>query len=386
VKIVELKLYLKPAQESILRDWLRSCCWIYNQALEQRIKRWQRRQESTSYYDQCLQLTAWRKKIAGVSLVPAQFQRGSLTRVDLGMKAFFRRVKSGEKPGFPRFKSRHRWNSMEYLAKGNFLRSGYVSIPCLGLVKARGRILEGEQRGLRIIQRASGWYAQIIVNTEKPAALPITGKSVGVDVGLNSLIALSTGETVTNPRWANASAFKLRHAQRVLARRQKGSANRGKARNKLAQVQERIAAQRRSFCHALSTRLVREHDLIAFEKLNIKGLARGRFACSMMDAAWGTLQIQTLAKAEYAGRTVVFVDPCGTSRECPQCGRVQAKNLSERRHQCPCGCDLDRDVAAAQIILSRAPGLAGANACGGNASPVMASAVAGGPDETGRAK
>ncbi len=356
LRTTEFKIYPTPRQVATLTEWLRTCCWVYNQSLEHRIKAYRRRGESISLYTQQAMLTRWRSRIERLRLVPAWFERDAMRRVDRGFKDFFRRCKTGEKPGFPRFRSQNRYNSLECVAPGRYAFLGRIRIPILGTVLARGRIGEvvGNQKLLRIIRRASGWYAQVVADQGEVPMKIETTSSVGIDMGLTSFATLSTGEKIDNPRWTRRSDRKLRHAQRRVSRRDKGSRNRCKAVNRLARIYERIAEQRKDFAHQESRKLVNRFDLIGFEKLNIKGLARTRMAKSIMDAAWGMFLIFLAIKAANAGKSAIAVDPRGTSQECPQCDAIKKKSLSERVHHCPCGCVLDRDHAAAKVILARA--------------------------------
>ena len=362
VRSTTLKLYLNASQDRTLDSWRHECCRLHNRALEHRKKAYARRGESVSYYDQQKLLTAWRGRMPTVAAVPAQFERDALRRVDRSFIAFFRRCKAGEKKkGFPRFRSHQQYQSMEQLQPGNFYRGSKVFVPGLGLVIARGQVVVGKQIGLRVINRPSGWYAQILV--EGPADQPPCDpkKSVGIDVGLTSFATLSTGEKIENPRFYRKSERRLKRSSQRVSRRQKGSANRRKAVKRLAREHERIAAQRRDFAHQESRKLVDRFDLIGFEKLNIAGLARTRLAKSIMDAAWGMFLFFVTYKAANAGRHAVAVDPRGTSQECPWCGAIKKKSLSERRHECPCRTgSIDRDHASGLVIESRALAIAGA--------------------------
>ncbi len=359
MRTIEAKIYLKPSQEKTLLSWMRVCCGIYNRALEQRIKAYCRRGESVTYLRQQTLLTTQRERIPHLTAVPLGFERDALRRVDRGMQAFFRRVKTGKKPGFPRFRPVSRYTSMEYSTLGQYIRGdGLLSIPKLGLVKYRAgkQRISKTQRLLRIIHRAAGWFAQVVVDEVKPVA-PLTDEGpIGIDMGLSTFAALSTGEKIDNPRFARKSERKLRSLQRRVSRRKKGSNRRKKAVRVLRRHHERIAAQRRAFCHQVSTDLVRRHWLIAVEKLNIKGLSRTRLARSFSDAGWSIFLNQLRAKAECAGRELIEVDPRFTSQTCPECGTIQKKELWERKHECPCGCVGDRDVIAARVILLRAVG------------------------------
>jgi putative transposase len=375
LRAVELKLYLTASQEGTLERWLRSCCWLYNRCLEQRIKAYQRRKEAVSLYAQTALLTRWRSRIARLREVPAQFARDALRRVDRGMRAFFRRCAAGEKPGFPRFRSHRRYNTLEQLQPGKFLRKRTVFVPGIGEVRARGRFgVAGKQKGIRIVRRAHGWYAQILVEqaTEVAAVEPVN--VCGIDVGLESFAALDSGEKVGNPRPFRRAAKKLRAAQQRLCRRQKGSKRREKARRQVRRLHEKVARKRKGFAHRLSRELVNRFDALALEKLNVKRMVHGNLAKSIHDAAWSFFVWCVAYKAASAGKQCVLVDPRGTSQECPQCGtRSPKKELSERSHRCPaCGLVLDRDVAAAVVIRDRAFGR-------GRGGPVSPPCPAAGP-------
>jgi putative transposase len=360
--IVERKLYLNQEQEATLETWRRECCRIYNRVLEHRIKAYKRRNQNVSYMDQCKLLTVWRQGMPSVAAVPTVFARDTLRRVDRSFKAFFRRVKDGsKKTGFPRFRAQYRYRSLEYLDARYYFRNGRVFIPGIGLVTSRGQDAgTAKQKFLRIIKRASGWYAQTLVDEPLPVLNVEPSSSVGVDVGLLSFAALSNSETIDNPRYFRKSERKLRLAGRHLSRCQRRGKNRVKACNRRAKIYEKIAAQRKDFAHQESRKLVNKFDIIGFEKLNIAGLSRGKFAKSIMDAAWGMFLFFIAYKAVNAGKQAVAVDPRGTSQECPQCGMVKKKSLSERRHECECGCSLDRDYASSLVIETRALGMAGA--------------------------
>lgn len=352
----QYKLYPNQAQIKTLERWLGVCCWTYNRCLEQRIKAYKRRSENINYNAQQSMLTGWRERMESLRAVPCAFERDALRRVDRGMKAFFRRVKAGQTPGFPRFRSRHRYNSLESLTVGKYLSGDRIRVPNLGKIRCRGRLLpEGTQRALRVIRRASGWYAQVVLDDGRtpPEAKP-ANTAIGIDVGLATFAALSDGTMIPNPRFGRKAEHKLRALQRQLSRRVKGSNRRRKAVKALVRQHERIADQRKYFCHEHSTALVRKYALIGFENLNIKGMVRGHFAKSIYDAAWGIFTGQIVVKAASAGQMSVAVNPRRTSMECPDCGAIAKKSLSEREHRCPCGCVRNRDTASSQVILSRA--------------------------------
>lgn len=357
MRTIEFKLYLTQQQVATLESWMRTCCEVYNRALEHRIKAYRRRGESITYADQQLLLTQQRSRIDQLQSLPAIIERDALRRVDRGMKAFFRRCKSGEKPVFPRFRSRARYNSLEFAAIASYVKSeSTVAIPRLGLIKKRGGgcVESTAQKILRVIRRPSGWYGQVVVDEIYPVTNLVDVGPVGIDVGLKVFATTSDGGRIENPRFYRTSEKRRYGLQRSVSRKCKGSKNRRKAVKKLARHHEKIALQRRNFCHQHSTDLVRKHPLIAVEKLNIKGMSRGMLSKSIADAGWAIFLTQLAVKAENAGRLVVAVNPSGTSQTCPDCGAVKKKELRERVHNCECGLVIDRDHAAARVILARA--------------------------------
>lgn len=359
MRTVSAKIYPTPSQERDLFRFLSVGRWVYNRALEHRIKAYKRRGETVSYNDQSALLTDWRERMEWVRAVPAHIERDALRRVDRGMKAFFRRVKVKQTPGYPRFKGRHRWRSFEVLQPGKYIRpNNRVHIPCIGPIAYRGmQPFSGVVKGIRVIRKASGWYVQLIVDNgsaPKPELRPAE-RAVGIDVGLSSFITLSNGAKVDNPQWYRKAEKRLGFLQRIVSRRKKGSNRRRRAVDQIARFHERVADTRKDWLHKLSRRLVTEFDLIAVENLNVKGLARTKLAKSILDAAWTEFAWQLEYKAESAGVRFVRVDPRGTSQECSECGLVVPKTLSERVHRCSCGLTLDRDENAARNILRRVP-------------------------------
>jgi putative transposase len=356
MKTVKAKLYPTPLQERAMLRFLDAGRWVYNRALEQRIKAYRRRGESVQYAKQQALLTKWRSRMEWLRLAPLGIERDALRRVDRGMQAFFRRVKAGQTPGFPRFKGRDRWRSFEVLQPGKYLRSeNRVHITGIGQVKYRGMNgFVGDIKGLRVVRKERGWYVQLIIDDGAPPSARPVERRIGIDVGLSSFATLSNGEKIDNPQWYRQSQCRLRFLQRIASRRKKGSQRRRKAYARVARFHERIADTRRDWIHKLTRQLVNEHDLLAVENLNIKGLSRSRLAKSILDAAWGQFLNVLTYKAENAGAKVVRVAPRNTSQECSGCGATVPKTLSDRVHACSCGLTLDRDVNAARNILRRA--------------------------------
>ena len=355
----KVRLYPNRAQSDALTGMLGAFCDLYNAGLQQRIEAYRRRGISLRYLDQASELKAVRaadERLAGYSYSAEQ---QVLRRLDKAFKAFFRRLKERSgKAGFPRFQAKSRFDSAEFrvgdgLTIRKSKRLGITGIPGEIKVKWHRLLPEAAKVGAATLSRSNGkWFACFQIEVET-SAVERAVSTVGIDVGLSSLVALSTGETIPAPQWTKQAEKGLRRRQRCLSRRKRFSTGWQRAKRAVARHQRKVAARRRDFLHKLARRLVREHSRIALENLNVKGLARTMLAKAVHNAAWAQLTAMLSYKAANAGGSVVLVDPRGTSQTCPECGLIRAKTLAERVHGCACGCTLDRDVAAARIVHLR---------------------------------
>lgn len=346
------------AQARTLAVWLGLTRELYNAALQERRDAWVKQRVRVSLYDQMAQLPAVRSERPEFTLIPIVVLRGVLRRLDRAFAAFFRRCKNGEKPGYPRFKGRGRFESLllDDLGKRSPLVAGgkRVAVPILGKIKVKlHRPLEGHTKAMRLKREAEHWYVTFACVDVPAKPLEPTGRSVGIDLGLHHFIATSDGDTIPNERPGGHAKLRLARAQRRVAGRHKGSHRRRVAVRWLARAHAHVANQRRERHIILARVLVARYDKIVVEDLNIRGLARSALAGPVHDAGWGSFLHWLRCKAESAGREVVEVDPRGTSQECPECGTVAKKTLAQRMHRCDCGYTADRDVAAARVILGR---------------------------------
>ncbi|MCG8350491.1 MAG: transposase, partial [Chloroflexales bacterium] len=356
------KLRLTSAQEACLIETVETCRHLYNHALAERKTAWEARGESIGFARQCANLPALKRESPYLPRVHAQVLQDVLHRLDRAFQAFFRRVKAGEKPGYPRFKGKGWYDSFTYPQWGNGVKldGGRLILSKIGAPRLhKDRPLAGTPKTCTIVRKADGWYASIACAVA-PAPLPPTGKAVGVDVGLESFVTLSNGTLIANPRYYRAAERKLKQAQRRLSRRVKGSNRRRKARELLAKAHLKVKRARQDFAHKTARALVNDYDHIVVEKLNIRGMVRNHpLAKSIADAGWGLFLRILIAKAASAGRVVVEVNPAGTSQVCAQCGEVVPKRLAVRWHSCPyCSCALHRDHNAALNILKKGGGAA----------------------------
>jgi putative transposase len=276
-----------------------------------------------------------------------------LIRLNRSFQNFFRRVKKGETPGFPRFKGRNCFNSLIFTPQAFKIQGDRVSLSKVGNVKIKMHRRLPEKTGTLFLKQICGaWYACFSSEFEAQL-LPQSTKEIGIDVGLNSFAVLSNGKPIENPRCYHKAQAELRVAQRRVCRRKKGSNRRRKAVAILRKIHEHIANQRKDFQHKESTKLVQKYGVIAVEALNVRGLAGDVLAKSVHDAGWSGFLTMLAYEAESAGRKLIAVNPRGTSQMCV-CGAPVAKRLSDREHVCTaCGLIANRDHVSAQVILQR---------------------------------
>ncbi len=345
------RLYPTARQELALNSQLAFACELYNAALEQRRDAWRRQRQSLGYVAQCRDLTELRVAGGGPPGMSCFAMRDPLRRLDRAFAAFFRRVKAGQKPGYPRFRARRRYDSLTW--DGWRLREGRLVLPGIGHLKVRWhRSLppNADLRTVTVRRHVRHWYVGFASTRTKPMSLPTTGLSVGLDLGITTFTALSTGERLAGPRALRAAQRRLRVAQRCVSRRMRASQRRRKAARLVARLHERVRNLRRDHAFKLAAHLVQRFDNIYVEALNLKGLAKSRLARDVYDQGWGGFLTILTDKAEEAGRSVVALDARNTSQWCSACGALVPKPLGERMHRCTCGFQADRDINAAKNL------------------------------------
>jgi putative transposase len=353
----QYRLFPTKTQAASL-DFLRHrACDLYNAALQERREAWKMRHVSLNYYDQANQLKVIRQDDpTGIGLLNFSACQQTLRRVQKTYTAFFQRVKQG-KGGFPRFKPYRRYRSLDFrFGDGVHLAGGRLVVQNVGPVKVKWhRPLPSDAivKAVVVTCDATGtWYAVFQIELPDTVAPVHTGPAVGIDLGLSTLAALSTGACIKPPRCFRQAEKELRRQQRHLSRCKRGSHRRKEAVKHVATTHTKIANQRKDFSHKFSARLTKEFSLIAVEDLQIKGLAGSMLAKSVQDAGWSQLLAFLDYKALTAGGRIVKVNPAFTSQACSACGSIVKKTLNVRVHSCPhCGLVLDRDVNASRNIL-----------------------------------
>ena len=354
---------------------------VWNLTLDARTESWYRRQERVSYVQSSALLTGWKKTeelayLNEVSCVPLQ---QALRHLQGAFAAFW-----DKRAKYPRFKSRHKSRaSAEYTRSAFRYKDGKLFLAKMSEpldIRWSRPLPEGAEPSTVTVSRdaAGRWFVSLLVE-EAIEQHPATDAAVGIDAGISSLLTLSTGEKVANPRHERRDRERLARAQRAMARKQKGSANREKARRKVARVYARITDRRADTLHKLSTRIIRENQTVIIEDLSVRNMVKNHsLARAISDASWSEFRRMLEYKADWHGRELVVIDRWyPSSKTCSACGHLAAKMpLGVREWQChACGARHDRDVNAA--INIRAAGLA-VTACGGSVRPKRELSRAGG--------
>lgn len=378
------KFLLRPTrkQEAALADCLEDTRQLYNAALEERREAWRTGRHQVTFYSQDAQLKEIRVGDAErYGRWAFNCERAAVRRLDRAFQGFYRRVKAGQKPGYPRFKGRDWWHSTEWAEKDGarwdsvphatgtrvcFKGVGHVRVHQHRLVKGKVKTITAKREGGR-------WHVVLSCDDVPAEPLEATGSAVGIDMGVASFLTSSDGTHVPNPRHLAAAAERLAAAQQALARKKRGSTRRRKAAAQVARLNGKVRRQRLDHAHKAVLALVRAHDLIVHEDLQIANMtarprlrpdgtgnyepngaaAKAGLNKSIHDAGWGIFLRDLSAKAESAGRTVIAVDPRHTSQRCARCGHVAAGNrVSQAGFRClGCGHQAHADLNAAQNIL-----------------------------------
>ncbi len=397
VKAYKYKLYPNKNQAETLQWVLDRCREVYNTALQERRDAYEMMvQRHPNYYDeatrkqltkeQALNYNQQARQLPEIKAsrpeyhdIHSQVLQDVLRRVDKAYQAFFRRIKAGKTPGYPRFQGVSRYDSFTYPQSGFSLTEDHrVCLSKIGTIKVKfpkGKKANppvGEMKTCTIKREGPHWFILFTCEVEHEMVYHPSEEAVGIDLGLVHFATLSDGSAIENPRHFRTSAHKLKQLQEALSRKKRGSKRRRKATQQVGKTHRHIRHQRKDFHHKEARKLVTQYQTIVFEKLQPANMSKrpkpkqdeetGQYVPngaaakaglnkSIVDAGWGLFQQICKNKAECAGSRVLFVSPKYTSQICSGCGAMVQKNLEERWHRCSCGCSLDRDHNAARNIL-----------------------------------
>jgi putative transposase len=373
-KTYQYKLKPTPERARLLDRTLMLCRHVYNAAICERREAWRKCGVSVPYYQQKAELPGIKEALPEYAEVHSQVLQDVVLRVDRAFQAFFRRIREGQTPGYPRCHGRDRYSSFTYpqFANGARLDNGFLVLSKIGRIGVRwSRPLEGTPKTVTISREADGWYVCFSCADAPVQPLPATGQETGIDLGIEAFATLSNGTRIFHPGWYRQAERALKTAQRRVARRKRGSNRRRKAVTLLAKAHQKVRRQRQDFHHKTALTLVRTNDTIYHEALRPANMVKNHhLAKSISDAGWGAFLTILAYKAAWAGRRIVGVNPAYTSQICSGCGVLVSKGLSVRWHSCPdCGASLHRDHNAAKNIERAGQALRGVGSGGSHGEP-----------------
>jgi len=372
MKAFEYKLEPTHCQELRFDDYLDCCHFIYNWALADRRDMFRiAKDRKVNFYDQSRFIKDLREAYPWLKDIHVHVLQDVLKRIQRAFDAFFRRLKNGEKPGYPRFKGRHYYDSFSFKEYGNGFRidGKRLELSRIGRVRVRWhREIVGEIKTCTIKKKADGWYVCFAVEEPEVKPIPIPENPVGIDLGASTYATLSDGTKVGNPRLLRKASKKLKAAQRRVQKRQKRSKRRGKAIQSLRRRHQTLARQRKDFQFKLAKKLLSQYNPICVEDLDIKGMLEKweyedkrikprDLHRSIQDASWGQFLGILSGKAESAGSRIIRVEARGTTQLCSDCGHWVQKGIRQRWHSCPhCGLEMDRDLNASLNVFKKGMG------------------------------
>ena len=356
-KTFKYRLYPTRKQETLLNQQLEECRWLYNHFLEHRKNSWEWYGAGLSLYDQIGTLPSLKRERTSLDAAYSQSLQNVAVRIDLAFQAFFRRVKNGENPGYPRFKGKGQYSSLTFPQwnSGCDLTGKGLRLSKTGVVPVvLHRPVEGTIKTCTVLKSSTGkWWVTLSCENIPEKVLPSNPLPVGIDVGIKTFASLSDETEIQNPKFFKQSAKRLAQKQRKQELQTQESPERKKTKKIVSKIHERMAFQRSDFAHQESTKIVQQYGRIFVEDIHVNEMNSHRcLNRNIRDAAWSQFFFFLSYKAESAGREFRKINPAYTSQDCSSCGHRQKMPLSCRTYVCPCcAMEKDRDHNASLNIL-----------------------------------
>lgn len=359
MKTIKCRIYPTKKQQTIFNQTLNECRWLYNYVLEWHNNNYKKNKKYVGYHSTTKLIPILKQNRDTLHNVHAQVLQNVIMRVDKTYQNFFSRIKNKENPGFPRFKSKNRYQSFTYPQTGHCgpklnINNSKIYLPKIGNINIKlHRIPENIKRVTISKSSTEKWF--ICFDCDMVGILlPNNTQQIGIDVGLESFATFNNSVKIENPRFFKISEKKIKKTCQKLSKQEKYSQQWKKSKKVLAHIHKQIQNKRSNFTHQLSRNIINNYGIIAIEDLSINCMIKKKkyLAKSINDVAWNSFAKQLMYKAVEAGRQLVKVNPAYTSQDCSQCGYRVEKKLSDRMHHCPnCELLLDRDINAARNIL-----------------------------------
>jgi len=355
IRSYKYRLYPNKTQIQLLDKALIWHRIVYNTFLEERIDAYTVFNKTITCFDQMSQIKELRSEIPDIQSFSASSFQQTARKLDKAYSSFFKRVKSGQVAGFPRFKTSKRFNSFASLiGDGSGVKLNKLYIKGVGSIKVKWhRQLPDEAKLKQVVvkREADKWYATFQFEIPDIETTRTDDNKTGLDLGLESFAVLSNGEQISNNRFFVNAEKKLKRLNRSLSRKKRGSRNWHQAAKHLSRFHSHIANKRHDFLHKISRELANKYSFISIEDLNIKNMKNKYLNKSIGDAGWGYFVSMLEYKTQETGSVLIKVNPAYTSQTCSGCGKITKKSLSQRTHSCDCGLKLSRDHNAAINIL-----------------------------------
>jgi putative transposase len=364
-KSFKYRICPNSSQRDELDSIFNFCRSLYNSALEERINYYHKYKKSLSYSNQSKYLPEI-KEIFSIKNIYSKILQSTLKQLDIAFDRFFDGIKKAQKVGFPRFKNKNRFKSINF-PQIDIPSGGGIKLISNSKIKIFGingsiklkmhRPMQGIAKQCRIVKQDDKYFVSFSCDNVPKNILPKTHKITGIDLGIDNFATLDDGTKFHHPKPYKTAKEKLAYRQRKLALKQKGSNNYKKQKSLISKIHYKIVNIRNDYQHKLSKDLVKTYDKIIVEKLNINKMLKEKNIkvknFNIQDASWGNFVNKISYKAENAGKELVKVNPMNTSKMCSCCGLINKElTLQDRIFRCQCGIEMDRDTNAAKNILA----------------------------------